>query len=68
MQWPKEKGQNLQNTTQKTKDRATRTPLNTWDELRFSGKVAVPAPTSDIRRVTLATHPLIIKNEERIGL
>jgi hypothetical protein len=29
----------LQNTTQKTKDRATRTPLKTRDELRFSGMV-----------------------------
>ena len=34
-QWPKEKRTNndLQNTTQKTKDRATRSPLNTGGEL-----------------------------------
>jgi hypothetical protein len=37
MQWPKGKGQrtkyDLQNTTQKTKDRATRTPLKYMGEL-----------------------------------
>ena len=36
IQWPKEKGQkdnNLQNTTQKTKARATRTPLQTGSKL-----------------------------------
>ena len=35
---------NLQNTTQKTKDRVTRTPLKTGGELRCSGRVPVPAP------------------------
>ena len=30
----------LQNTTQKIKDRTTRTPLKTWDELRYSGRVS----------------------------
>jgi hypothetical protein len=38
MQLPKEKGQKdnngLQNTTQKTKDRGTQTPLKTGDEFR----------------------------------
>jgi CRISPR/Cas system-associated protein Cas5 (RAMP superfamily) len=34
----KDKGKNneLQNTAKKTKDRATRTPQKTWDELRCS--------------------------------
>jgi len=34
----------LQNTTQKTNDRATRTPLKTKVELRCSRMVAVPTP------------------------
>jgi len=34
----------LQNTTQKTKDRATRTPLKTESELRCSERVATPVP------------------------
>ena len=37
-QWPKEEGQ-LQNTTQKTNDTATRTPTITEGELRYSGRV-----------------------------
>ena len=35
---------NLQNITQKTKDRAMRIPLNTVGELRYPRKIAVPAP------------------------
>jgi predicted ThiF/HesA family dinucleotide-utilizing enzyme len=35
---------NLQNITQKTKDRAIQTPLNTVGELRYTRKIAVPAP------------------------
>ena len=42
-QWPKEKGQKDKqrstNHTHKTKDRVTRTPLKTGDELRCSGGV-----------------------------
>jgi len=34
----------LQNTTQKTKDRATRTPIKTEGEHKCSGRVAAPAP------------------------
>jgi hypothetical protein len=34
----------IQNITQKTKDGATRAPLKTGGELRYSGRVAVPAP------------------------
>ena len=35
----------LQNITQKTKDRATRTPLKTGDELMCSGKVSSSCST-----------------------
>jgi len=39
-QWPngKRKNKDLQNISQKTKDRATRTPLKTWSERRCSRK------------------------------
>jgi hypothetical protein len=49
----------LQNTTQKTKDRTTRTPLKTWDELRYSGRVSSSCSTSGTRRLTLVTNPVI---------
>jgi len=42
----------LQNTMQKTKDRATRTPLKTGCELRCSGEVSSSCSTCGIRRVT----------------
>ena len=42
----------LQNTTQKTKDRVTQTPLKTGGELRCSGRVSSSCSTSDTRRVT----------------
>jgi hypothetical protein len=49
----KGKGTNndLQNITQKTKDRATRTPLNIRRELKCSGKVGSSCSTCDTRRV-----------------
>ena len=34
----------LQNITQKSKNRVTGTPLKTWGVLRCSGWIAVPAP------------------------
>jgi hypothetical protein len=37
----------LQNTTQKSKDQATWTPLRTGDELRCSGRVCSSCSTSD---------------------
>ena len=40
----KKKDNDLQNTTHKTKDRATRTQLKIGGELVYSGEVAVPAP------------------------
>ena len=39
------------NTTQKTKDRATRTPRKTGGEYRFSGRVSSSCSTSDTRLV-----------------
>ena len=49
-QWPKEKGQrtnnDLQNTTQKTKDRVTRTPLKTGGKLKCSERVSSSCSTS----------------------
>jgi hypothetical protein len=49
----------LQNTTQKTKDQVTRTPLKTGDELRYSGRVSSSCSTSGTHRVTLETNTVI---------
>jgi hypothetical protein len=43
--------------TYKTKDRVTRTPLKTGDELRCSGRVSSSCSTSGTRRVNLVTNP-----------
>ena len=43
----------LQNTTQKNKDWATRTPLKTGDELMCSGRVGSACSTCDIRCITV---------------
>ena len=43
----------------KTKDRVTRTPLKTGDELGCSGRVSSSCSTSDARRVNLVTNPVI---------
>jgi hypothetical protein len=43
-----------QSTTQKTKDRVTRTPIKTGGELRCSGRVGSSCSTSYNRRATLA--------------
>jgi hypothetical protein len=51
-----------QNLSQKTKDRATRTPLKTRAELRCCGWVIISCSTSGTRRVTLVTNP-VINNE-----
>ena len=45
--------------TYKSKDRVTRAPLKTGGELRCSGRVCSSCSTSDIRRVNLATNPVI---------
>ena len=49
----------LQNTTQKTKDQVIRTQLKCGDELGCSGKAGIFFPTSGIRRVTLIANPVI---------
>jgi len=45
--------------TYKTKDRVTRTPLNSGGELRCSGRVSSSCSTSGTRRVNLVTNPVI---------
>ena len=47
----------LQNTTQKIKDRATRTPLKTGMNSGAPEGWSVPAPTCGTRRVAFATKP-----------
>ena len=49
---------NLQNTTQKTKDRATQTPLETEGELRCSGRVSSSCSTSGSHRVTIVSNSI----------
>ena len=49
----------LQNTTHKTKDRVTRTPLSTGCEIRCSGRVSSSCSSSDTSRVTLVTNLVI---------
>jgi hypothetical protein len=46
----------LQSTTQKSKDRATRTPHTTRDERMCSRKIRSSCPTSGTHRVTLVQH------------
>ena len=62
-QWPKEKGQKDKQRstkpTHKTKDRVTRTPLKTRDELRCLGMERSSCSTSGTRRVKLLTNPVI---------
>ena len=50
---------NLQNITQKTNDRTTRTPLKTRSELMCSGRVSSSCTTFGNRRVSLVTHPML---------
>jgi len=49
----KRKRTKVQNTTQKSKDRATRTPLKTGDQLSCSGRVSSSSSTSGTRPVVL---------------
>ena len=54
--------------THKTKDRVTRTPLKTGDELSRLGIVSSFCSTCGTHRVNLITHPVIrcyVINEER---
>jgi hypothetical protein len=45
--------------TNKTKNRATRTPLKTGGELGCSGRVSSSCSASGTRRVNLVTNPVI---------
>ena len=58
----------LQNTTQKTKDWATRISLLTGGESRCSGRVSSSCSTDCIRRAIIVTNPVIShewgKNQE----
>jgi hypothetical protein len=57
----KETNNDLQSIAQKTKDRATRTPLETGGELICSGRVnrSSSCSTSGTRLVTQVTNPVI---------
>ena len=65
-QWPKEKEQKDKQRstkhTHKTKDRVTRTPLKTGDELRCSGRINSSCSTSGPSHVNLVTN-LVISHE-----
>ena len=62
-QWPTEKvlkdKQRYTKHTHQTKDRVTRAPLKTGDELRCSVRVSSSRSTSGTRRVDLVTNPVI---------
>ena len=49
----------LQNTTQKSEDRTTRTPLKTGVEIRCYGRVGSSCSMCGTSRVTLITNPVI---------
>jgi len=55
----------IQNTTQKTKDWATQTPLKARV---VSGRMSNPCSTSGTRRVALGTHSVVVMNKEKIRL
>jgi len=55
----KRKTDYLQSTTQKTKNRATRTPLTTGGKFSCSRTVSSSCSTSDTCRVTLVTNTVI---------
>jgi hypothetical protein len=63
IQWTKDKvrkdKQRSTKHTYKTKDRVTRTPSKTGDELRCSGRVSSSCSTSGTRGVNLVTNPVI---------
>jgi len=62
-QWPKDKVQKDKQRstkyTHKIKDRVTRTPLKTGDELMCSGRVGSSCTTSGIRGAYIVTNPVI---------
>ena len=52
----KKTNKDLQNTTQKNKDRATRIPLKIGGEIRCSGKVISSCSSSDTHHVAVKRH------------
>jgi hypothetical protein len=50
-----------------TKDRVTRTTLNTGGELRCSGRVSSSCSISGTRRVNLVTNPVISREDYPFG-
>ena len=56
---------NLQNTTQKTKDRAARTPIKSVGDLRCSGRESSSCSNTGTRRVILLTTPQLTKSCRR---
>jgi hypothetical protein len=54
----------LQHTTQKTKGRATRTPVKLEGELRCSRRISSSCFTSGTHRVTVVTNPVISHERE----
>jgi len=54
----KKRNNELRNTTQKSKDRATQTPLKTRGELMCFGRVSNSSSTSGTCRVTIVTNIL----------
>jgi len=52
----------LQNTTQKTKDRATRSPLKTGDEVGFSGRVGSSCSACDTHRLDYGLAKKVAKH------
>ena len=55
----KRSNNDIQNTKQKTKDRATRTPPKTGGKLKCSGRVGSSCSKCGTRRVTLLTTAAI---------
>ena len=55
----KRANKHLQNTAQKTKDRATRKPLQTWSQLMYLGSVIDSCSTCDTRRTTVIANPVL---------
>ena len=55
------KNNDKQNITQKTKHRATQTPLKNGNELGGSGRVDSSCSTCNTRHVTLVTLPLLVQ-------
>jgi len=67
-----EKGQkdnnDLQNTTQKSKDRATQITLRTGGELRCSGRVNISSSTCDTRSVSVVINLVISRKIRKVRI